>query len=400
MVGRYRQRVNDSLTVGELCEAVEYAISTCFPEEIWVQGMVAGISRSRAGHVYFDFVDANEIGVGSSAVLSVTLFAGAKARVNAILRQSGAARITDGVELKIRGRVNFYPPQGRIQLIMSSVDPAFTLGQLELARAKLLTDLEKSGLLRENARNPVPPLPLRLALITSHGSAAEADFLSQLATSGYPFEVYPISSLVQGPEAPTLLTTAIGEATKLDVDAIALIRGGGAQTDLAAFDHPDLAQAIARSPHPVVTGIGHETDRSVADHVAHTSLKTPTAAASFFVDRVTDFESRLDRAANRIGTASAMAALHQRNRLDSTAARVLRAAEQHLQSQRHQLDTVGSRAKALDPILVMKRGWSITLGPDGHPVTSVRQLAAGDHLVTHLADGTVSSDVASTSNNP
>ena len=209
--------MTDSVSVGELCAAIDFAIATCFPDDIWVTGAVSGIRRTKPGHVYFDFVDPSDLGQAPHAVLSVALFANVKHQINAILKKSGTTRIDDGVELRIKARVEYYARQGRVQLIMTSIDPSYTLGQLEEARTKLLAQLASAGLLGANASVPLPALPLRVALITSQGSAAEADFLHELEQSQLPFEITKLDVRVQGIDAPDGIATAIEKAQALDI---------------------------------------------------------------------------------------------------------------------------------------------------------------------------------------
>ena len=155
----------------------------------------------------------------------------------------------------------------------------------EVARAALLAKLAEEDLLRANADRPMPLVPLRVGLATSDGSAAEADFLDELRRSGFAFRVLRADTRVQGSDAPRSIASAIRMLATHRLDVLALVRGGGARTDLAAFDDEAVARAIAACPVPVVTGIGHEVDTSVADEVAHTAAKTPTACAQLLVAR-------------------------------------------------------------------------------------------------------------------
>ncbi len=407
--------------MGELCARVERSISDAFPDEVWVRGAISGISRSANGHVYFDLVDPGELGKQSAATLPVALFAQARQRVNAILRKTQAVRMGDGVEIQIRGAVNYYPKQGRVQLIMSLIDPAFTLGQLEAAKAELMQKLKTEGLLDANRAIPFPALPLRVGLVTSTGSAAEADFVNHLRSTGLPFEITVFDARVQGDEAPSSIASAIahaGDAPEIgepSLDVIAVVRGGGAKTDLAAFDHESVARAIATSRLPVLVGVGHETDRSVADDVAHTSAKTPTACASVIIDAVALFDHRVNVAAERIATTAINQLGRSDLRLSEARSRLARVAIESVAERQASLETIGERistkasrvveladlhldhqqvrVRSLDPAVALARGWSITQRPDGSVVTSVDDIVEGDTLTTTLANGTISSIV-------
>ena len=319
--------MTETFTVRELCTALSAAVSSAFPDEVWVQGSISSLTRAANGHVYFDLVDpADDLGSATPGLLPVTLFSSDRQRVNAILRKAGNIRMSDGVEIRIRGRVAYYPPQGRVQLRMSLIDPAYTVGQMAAARQALLDALAVEGLLNAQRGLALPVPPLRVALLTSAGSAAHADFAHELAQSGYPFEITLYDCRVQGIDAVPSIVEAItlaatrpadgsghgtqdgagGAPSVPPPDVIVLVRGGGARTDLAAFDHERVARAIATCPLPVLVGVGHEIDRSVADEVAHLSAKTPTATAALLVDAVRAFHQEVEQAAARLaGLASA-----------------------------------------------------------------------------------------------
>lgn len=406
--------VQNSVTVRQLCEVVDQTINALFPDEVWVRGAISGLKRSANGHVYFDLIDPDD--TQSSAVLPIALFANNKHRVNAILKKSGGGvKMTDGIEIQIRGRLTYYPRQSRLQLIMSLIDPAFTLGQLSANRDRVLAVLRSEGLLTANRSLSRPVLPLRIGLVTSIGSAAEADFLHELETSVHPFEVTTVDARVQGEEAVASIINALAKVQELGVDAIALVRGGGARTDLIAFDDEAVARAIASAVLPVIVGIGHEIDRSIADEVAHQAAKTPTACARFFIDCADNFRSRVETAASGVARATGrnLAAAdtdlaRARSDLGRVAIRTVerealrialandgigRASTRLLEQAGSHLDTKELRVVDLDPATTMARGWSITRGPDGRTVRSTSELTTGDLLTTTLADGSVRSTV-------
>lgn len=311
-------------TVSELAASIGRTILRAFPDEIWVQGEIRDLARAASGHVYFTLMDAEESS-NSGAVLPVTLFESDKLAVNRVLARSGAVRMTDGVEVRIRGRVSHYAPRGVVQLRMTWIDTDFTLGKLAAERERLVQSLRDRGLLELNTALVLPLVPLRVGLITSFGSAAYADFMDELARSGYAWTVLLADSRVQGPDAVADILRGLALLAGRDPDVIALVRGGGAATDLAVFDSEEVAVAVAQYSVPVVTGIGHETDVSVVDLVAR-NYKTPTACAAGLVATVADFVGHIDelatatrRAVNgRLGMAAAD--------LDQVSARVSRAA--------------------------------------------------------------------------
>jgi exodeoxyribonuclease VII large subunit len=424
-----------TFSVAELSDRIGNAVRAAFRDEVWVRGEIRDLTRARSGHVYFTLVDPDPT---LTACLSVMLSDRNRGPVNRSLRAAGdAVRMTDGTEVRIRGRLDWYGPRGQLQLRMAAIDPAYTLGQLEVARAQLLARLDAEGLLRANARHPMPLVPLRLALITSRGSAAEADFSHELERSGFAFDVVRLDARVQGFDAPLDVVAALEQVPGLGVDVVALVRGGGARTDLAAFDDERVARAIAACPVPVLTGIGHEIDRSIADEVAHTAEKTPTACAHRLVLQVAAFAqaledrwravalhagravqseaARLDRLADRARRAASAGAASAGTRLDHRAERVERAAEAHLRTAgsgaadrarrlaalapraladaERSLGAREARVHALDPARTLARGWSITRTADGRVVRSPSEVAAGEVLVTQVRDGSLRSTV-------
>ncbi len=331
-------------SVGELSDAIGHAVRATFRDEVWVRGEIHDLSRPPSGHVYLTLVE--ERPDGGRASLPVMLSAANKVAVNrALTRAGGGVRMVDGTEVRIRGRLDWYAPRGQLQLRMTAIDPAYTLGQLEAARAELLARLDAEGLLRRNAAVPLPLVPLRIGLVTSRGSAAEADFLHELEQSGVGFHVIAVDVRVQGTGAPRAIASGIASAAARACDVIAVVRGGGARTDLACFDDERVARAIALSPVPVITGIGHEIDRAVADEVAHIAAKTPTACAQLLVERVGAYLSQVEATWTAIGRVAQRELAAHDDRLRSHAARAGRSVRSSLVAATQRLDGHGHRAR-------------------------------------------------------
>jgi exodeoxyribonuclease VII large subunit len=263
-----------------------------------VVGEAQRVRPSARGHVYLELVekgDRDEI-IGK---LDVVIWKGDFLKVQRLLAAS-QQKLVDGVQIRCRGSIDFYAPGGRLQLCVREVDPAFTLGLLERRRRETLAALAEAGLLEKNRGLPLSDLPLTLALITSHGSAAYHDFLSGLVESGYGFRVLFFHAAMQGKEAEREVVSALAALARLGVDCAVLIRGGGSRTDLAAFDSRSIAEAIARAPFPVLTGLGHEIDQSIADLTAHTAFKTPTKVAEFLIERVARADQEIEELRRRL----------------------------------------------------------------------------------------------------
>jgi exodeoxyribonuclease VII large subunit len=281
---------------------------------------------------------------------------------------------------------------------------------------------------------------MRVGVVTSKASAAWADFVHEIERSGMGFHLRLIDVRVQGDSAVREVTRALRTLSRhADLDAVVLIRGGGSRSELAIFDAESIAMAIAASPLPVFTGLGHEIDRSVADEVAHTALKTPTACAAALVEHVGRFRQRVDDAANQVQQAAEVAlqramadvgmvaegirqrvrsaversderlasrvqrvragtgrALERADQRATRAGAVLRRMPPRLDAEARQLDSVAERVRLLDPATTMARGWSITRTTDGRTVRSSADVPAGTEIITTFATGTARSRVEET----
>jgi exodeoxyribonuclease VII large subunit len=277
------EHLTHTYSVAELGQRILGALETSFPDDVWVHGVIVNLNRSRGGHVYFDLCDLTVPGRPPSGSLPVALFKANKEVVNVLLKRTGNIRMEDGVQVRIRGVVTFYPPTGRLQLRMTSIDPSFTLGSMAADRDRVLKQLASEGLIERNALTALSAAPLRVGLITAAGSAAYHDFMTELSRSPISWHVQHIDVQVQGVRAEAAICAALATFAQRPIDVIALVRGGGSRTDLMAFDSELVARAIAASSIPILTGIGHETDRAIADDVAHSCYKTPTACAQALV---------------------------------------------------------------------------------------------------------------------
>jgi exodeoxyribonuclease VII large subunit len=312
--------VDATYTIAELNRAIAGALERAFPEEVWVSGEIRDLKRPGSGHVYFTLVDA---GAGEPVPqLPVVLFAGDKEAVNRALVRVSAGRMVDGMQVRIRGTVGHQPRRGLVQLRMRWIDTEYTLGRLAAERREVLEGLVAAGLLDRQVALPMPVAPSRIGLVTSVGSAAHADFLAELRHSGFGFVVLESHATVQGMSAAESIVAALAALAPHRPDLVALVRGGGAQTDLAVFDSEPVARAVATAPFPVLTGIGHEIDETVSDRVAARAVKTPTACAQLVVGMVRGFAERLAVAERGVHHLSERMTVRARRSLDDRARRL------------------------------------------------------------------------------
>jgi exodeoxyribonuclease VII large subunit len=399
-----------TLTVGEIGRRIERALRREFGDKaVWVRGEIRDLNRAQSGHVHFNLT-------GDDRALPVVLFASDRERVNRLLKTNGpSVRMDDGIEVRIRVEVRWFSPKSQVSLRMLAIDPTFTLGRLAEDRELLLRRLSADGLLAAQQRLRLPAVPLRVGLVTSLGSAAHADVVRTLESGGFGFRIVECDTRVQGPNAQPSIIAALRAVRRAGVDVICLVRGGGARTDLAAFDGEELARTVAGLDVPVLTGIGHETDTSVADEVAWQRHVTPTACAAFLIEHVRRFCSRRDDVLKRCLRAASSATARAGDHLERDAGRLSGAARRHLRDANRGLDaaaaalarrpgavldtaeaTVGHRAAmvaAHDPARLLARGWSITHRSDGRLVKSPVDVEQGDELQTRTAGGSVVSTV-------
>ncbi len=431
-------------TVGELADAINGTLRRGFSDGVWVRGEVQGWSE-RGPHAYFRLVEESESadrgggGRRVGAALNVQFFANARMKMRPLLNRH-RLRLGDGLKVRIFGHLDFYAPSGQLGLKMSGLDPQFTIGDMAMQREEVLRRLVASGLFDANRGRRLTAAPLRIGVVTSVAGAAWADFVHELERSRIGFQVRVVDVRVQGEQAVGMISAAVRTLGRHDdLDVVALIRGGGARSELATFDDAAVAEAIARCGVPVFTGLGHETDRSVADDVAHTSLKTPTACAAALVERVGAFRQRSEMAWTAAQAAAARGlreadtdvgevavALRHRviaaverggERLDQRVARVqagagrvLDRAEERivaataavgraparLDPERRHVDALAARTRLLDPVNTMARGWSITRTAAGHVVRDAAELATGERVVTTFATGSATSIIEET----
>jgi exodeoxyribonuclease VII large subunit len=402
-------------TVGDLNQVISGALVDSFPRPVWVRGEIQEFKKSKNGHTYFQLVEKDGDFDRIRGVLSVVLWRDNRPAVNRMLRDTPGIKINDGVEVRIRGRVEYYGGGGRLQFVMNAIDPVFTVGKLAADRERVIQALAAEGVLRQNGLLEVPLVPLRIGLVSSGGTAAYRDFVHGLETSSHRFRVAHVDVRVQGAGAPRRIVYALKHLATRDLDVIVIVRGGGARSDLAPFDSELVARTITEIPIPVLTGIGHEVDRTVTDEVAHTCCKTPTAVADLLVGQVDDYCARLARIAHRVSArargACSMASrelreaarrvergvpvalARERALLDGHRRRAADAGRRGVRDAGQRIDMAEARLRALDPRRVLERGYTITRRADGTVLRSAAAVGAGDELVTETADGEVRSRV-------
>lgn len=378
-----------SFTVGQFSQAVNEVLRQTFSDGVWVEGEIQGLKKPNP-HLYFALVENID---GAKAQLNINLFAGALRNVQAKLRNLGV-ELKEGMRVRLFGRPDYYAPFGKLSLTVTDVDTQFTAGDIAQKREALIRRLHEDGTTRINKAKRVPLVPLRLGIISSSQAAGFADARKHLIDSGIGFSVTLCDVRVQGDDAVPMIVAGLRAFSRRDdIDVVLLMRGGGSKSDLAAFDDERIALAIAGCAHPVFTGIGHEIDQSVADLVAHTECKTPTACADEVIAHVEEFLGRLDEGAVRVRAATSTALERSRGTMRMARNRLAIHPRVAIERERQLLVLSAARVRLLDPAVTMARGWSITRRSDGTVVRSVADVGAGESVTTQVADGSFVSRV-------
>ena len=378
-----------SFTVTQFSEVVSEVLRQTFADGVWVEGEVQGLRKPNP-HAYFTLI---EVVDGKKSQLNINLFANSLRNVNAKLHKLGV-ELKEGMRVRLYGKPDYYGPFGKLSLTVTDVDTQFAAGDIAQKREALIQKLHENGTMRINKAKSVPLVPLRLGIISSSQAAGYADARKHLVDSGIGFSVTLCDVRVQGEDAVPMIVAGLKAFSRRDdIDVVLLMRGGGSKGDLAAFDDERIALAIAACAHPVFTGIGHEIDQSVADLVAHTECKTPTACADEIIEYVEEFLGRLADAALHVRSATSTALERARGRVRMAQERVVTRPRTALERERQRLVMHASTVRLLDPATTLARGWSITRAADGTVVRSVKDVKTGDTVTTVVADGTITGTV-------
>lgn len=385
------------LSLSQLCAGISDSISADFSETVWVRAEISELGI-RNGHCYMELIEKDEFSNRIVAKMRAVCWANIFAMLKPYFEQETGQALHAGLQVLVSVLVEFHPAYG-LQLNINDINPTYTIGDMARRRLEVIAQLQADGVMDMNKQLPFPTLPQRLAVISSETAAGYGDFCHQLQQNpyGFAFRTELFAAIMQGENAEASIIHALEQifSRTEDFDAVVIIRGGGATTDLSCFDRYELALNCAQFPLPVVTGIGHLRDVSVLDMVAHTSLKTPTATAEFFINcmiRQADTIAQLkQRLLQTIGNLSD----RQQRHIDMLAMRFTAANERWLARQRNKLELLQKTIELHSPTRILKQGYTLTL-KNGKPVTSASALAAGDRITTEFADGIVTSTI----NNP
>lgn len=408
---------NNPLSLAELNALVSRSIRTCFPDALWVQAELSDVRANASGHCYLEFVQKDASGNSLVAKARGIIWAGTFARLKPYFERETGQAFVSGIKVLVKVTVGFHELYG-YSLTVTDIDPTYTLGDMARKRREILERLRQEGVIDLNKELELPELAQRIAVISSPTAAGYGDFCKQLRDNAFGFVFYPclFPAVMQGDKVEASVISALDRIyEKLDRwDAVVIIRGGGATSDLSGFDTYDLAVNCAQFPLPIITGIGHERDDTVIDMVVHTRVKTPTAAAEFLVNHTRVTAEKLEGLSQCIYQEAPLRLTREKERLESwlmripskvqmrlqreafaqerLAKRMETALQARMQTEKHRIELWSQRVNAASPEVLLKRGYSITL-KDGKAVTDASALRPGDEVETRLAKGSFKSIV-------
>ena len=372
-----------SLTLTELCRLIGEVLDDSLAGSFWVKAEISSLSV-KGGHMYLELVDNQTSPVTRNpspvtAKMRATCWSGTHEMLSAYFESETGQTLQPGMAVLVEAEIQYHPVYG-LSLSILGIDPQYTLGDIAQQRQQAITQLQKDGLLEAQQLLPLPTLIRRIAVISSLNAAGYEDFKHQLDASRFTFHCSLFPATMQGDAAAKSILAALEEILNTEgstrsegtltaegathYDAVVIIRGGGATTDLSCFDNYELCAVCAQYELPILTGIGHTRDISILDLVAHEALKTPTAVAEWLIHRMET----------------------QANRINDLLTRLHRTAERQLLIRRHRVELLEQRLAACNPERIYRMGYSL-LTRNGRVIRSVADLHPGDIVTTHLQDG-------------
>lgn len=397
------------ITLKELQRMVKLTLDERFALPVWVSAEISEIKVNYSGHCYLELVEKGADDGLPAAQARAVIWRSQYPRISARFESETGQRLVAGIRLLAKVSVSYHELYG-FSLQITDIDPAFTLGDLERQRQQTIARLQEDGVWEMNRLLPMPEVVQRVAVVSSAQAAGYQDFCKELAKSPYRFETVLFDAFMQGAAAEDSIVSALCEVAnrQTDFDVAVVIRGGGSRNDLSCFDSYRLCTYVAQFPLPVVTGIGHDKDTSVADMVAHTALKTPTAVAGWLVDRMADAEGVLDAEALQLHDAvqtllhdaatrlerfsgdlrETVATFFARRNMQSDylAEGLPTAVRELLVRRKRQLDAAAEWMAGYAPERIMRLGFAI-VRKEGRACVSAEQVRAGDELTVEWADG-------------
>lgn len=404
-----------TFTLLELNRMVRETIERQMDGKYWVEAELSDLHDRN--HCYMELVENDPFGPTPLAKARAVCWANRWTALRSKFERQTQQQLRPGIKVRMMVTPTFHEAYGFAYQV-SDIDPDYTLGDIVRKRMEIIRQLKEAGIFDLQRELVLPRFAQRIAVISSAQAAGYGDFCHQIDDNSYglSFSHELFAAIMQGEQVEQSVIAALDRINaRIDeFDVVVIIRGGGATTDMSGFDTLALAENVANFPLPIITGIGHDRDECILDMVSYMRVKTPTAAAAFLIDHLSEVyaalvsarerisriaerhlayeKMRLKQLADRIPTLFALTRERQTKRIDALAHRLDSAATQRLERERHRLQLVAHRAQAQDPIHILSRGYSITLH-NGHALRSGDELADGDIIETRLEQGTLKSEI-------
>ena len=398
----------------ELNRLVRESIECEMPDEYWVEAELSECRESR-GHCYMELIQKDEQTATPVAKASAKCWANKWLAIRPYFERTTGQALHAGMKVLLQVYPQFHEAYG-FSWIVNDIDPTYTIGDMARKRQEIIKKLKDEGVFDLQKELQLPLFCQHIAVISSQTAAGYGDFCNQLTDNpyGFQFETQLFPAIMQGEGVEQSIIDALERIYNTDFDCVVIIRGGGATSDMSGFDTLALAENVANFPIPIITGIGHDRDESILDMVSHTRVKTPTAAAALLIDHLKvvldtliDSQNRITRYTQQRLTAlkSQLATIQeliprifpvikaqQEAKLNTIEQKLPLLASQRLTTEHHRLELINEKLKALDPTLLLARGYSITLH-NGKAVKDATTLHEGDEIETRLAKGKITSVV-------
>ena len=403
-----------SITLSELTNQIQEIIRSNFESSVWIRAEISELRENSGGHCYLELIEKDSASDTLLAKTKATIWSNTYRMLKPYFESSTGQVIRSGLNVLVAVTVEFHGVYG-FSLNIRDIDPTFTIGEMAARRLQIIRQLEADGIADMNKQLDFPALPQRLAVISSATAAGFGDFCDQLKNENYAFYIKLFPAIMQGDQAESSIIAALEKIYEhIDLfDVVVIIRGGGATTDLACFDSYQLALNCAQFPLPILSGIGHQRDVSILDMVAHSSVKTPTAAAEFLVSTLQQAESRLDsvfydiselvkgkvedelryfeRSEMRIKQVLSNFVVQKSHRLENIRTSLRSAVRLHFLRETNRLNLLEKNIETHSPTYMFRHGYTITT-LNGKRITSVNQVKKGDKIRTFVADGDFGSE--------
>ena len=377
------------ITLLDLQAKIGKAIESSVSGRYWIKAETGEVKVNTSGHCYVDLIDREDENSGISARVSAIIWSSTFKMVKSYFETTTGRSFERGLKILVNVQVQYSALYG-LSLIITDIDPSFTVGEQEMLRLKTIKRLQDEGMMEMNSSLEMAELPRKIAVISSETAAGYRDFMKHLSENEYGFEFYTelFQSPMQGDGAPAGIVSALESIAgrECEFDMVMIIRGGGSVQDLIAFDDYELATNIAQFPLPVITGIGHDHDYHIADMVAYTWVKTPTAAADFVVDIFAREEQQLIFLSRRVLLSLQSKLGGEESSLQSMRERLVSAVNGFFVKQSHTLELLEQRIESGNPLSLLKRGYSMAL-KDGERILSSNDVEEGDMIKVLLSDG-------------